>query len=89
MLEMEREKRTFTRKHKFKVVNTIFRASKQSAMTLDTSFKNRVASKNMHGRYQWDSRKAMVNVFGGNLKDRNKTYNIITELLILYGEIQP
>lgn len=53
MLEMEREKRIFTRKHKFKVVNTIFRASKQSAMTLDTSFKrNRVASKNMHGRYQ-------------------------------------
>lgn len=58
-------------------------------MALDTSFKNVAASNNMHGGYQWDSRKAMVNVFSGNLKSGNKTYNIITQLLILYGEIQP
>lgn len=58
-------------------------------MALDPSFKNVAASKNMRGRYQWDSKKAMVNVCSGNLKDGNKTYATTTKLLISYGEIQP
>lgn len=57
-------------------------------MALDASFENVAASKDTRSRYQWDSRKAIVSVFSGNLKDGNKTYNIITELLILNAEIQ-
>lgn len=43
----------------------------------------------MCGRNRRDSRKATVNIFSGDIKDGNKTSNTVTELFILYAEINP